>query len=156
LRQLVHDQPGALLDELAQQLGCGRMTVWRALRRLKITRTKKTMRADERDRPDVQRQRQQFQKELAGHDFQRLVFVDEVGATTAMARTYGWAPEEERVHGSVPGQWKSLTLVCGVHLRGVVAPFAFPRATEPTLSRPTRRRCWRRSCARAMQSSRTT
>src|SRR5438477_7540254 len=53
LRQLVHDQPDALLDELAQQLGCGRMTVWRALRKLKITRKKKTFRADERDRPDV-------------------------------------------------------------------------------------------------------
>jgi transposase len=130
LRQLVHDQPDALLDELAQQLGCGRMTVWRALRRLRITRKKKTLRADERDRPDVQRQRRQFQKELAGLDPQRLVFVDEGGATTAMARTYGRAPQGERVHESVPGQWKSLTLVCGLRLGGVVAPFAFPGATD--------------------------
>ena len=30
LRQLLHDQPDAILDELAQPLGCSRMTVWRA------------------------------------------------------------------------------------------------------------------------------
>ena len=84
--QLVHDQPDAILDELAGQLGCGRMTVWRRLRRLKLTRKKKVVRADERDRPDVQKKRRQFQRELAGLDPKRLVFVDEMGATTALAR----------------------------------------------------------------------
>src|SRR5262245_39548086 len=126
LRQLVHDQPDALLDELAQPLGCGRMTVWRALRQLKITRKKKRLRADERDRPDVQRQRRLFQKEVAGLDPQRLVFVDEVGATTAMTRTYGRAPQGERVHGSVPGQGAGVTLVCGLRWGGVAGAFARP------------------------------
>jgi transposase len=87
LRQLVHDQPDALRDELAHPLGCGRMTVWRGLRRLKVTRKQKTLSADERQRPDVQPKRQQFRKEVAGLDPERLVFVDETGTTTAMART---------------------------------------------------------------------
>lgn len=131
LRQLVHDQPDAILEELAQQLGnCRRMTVWRALRQLKITRKKKVFRADERNRPDVQRKRRQFQKELAGLDPQRLIFVDEMGATTALARIYGRAPQGERVQGSVPGRWESLTLISGMRLGGVVAPFAFPGATD--------------------------
>jgi transposase len=130
LRQLVHDQPDAILDELAQQLGCGRMTVWRALRRLKITRKKKVLRADERDRPEVQSERRQFQRELAGLDPNRLVFVDEMGATTALARIYGRAPQGERVHGSVPGRWESLTLISGMRLSGVLAPFASPGATD--------------------------
>src|SRR3954463_7749157 len=38
------------LDELAQRLSCGRMAVWRTLRKLKITRKKKVCRADQRDR----------------------------------------------------------------------------------------------------------
>lgn len=130
LRQLVQDQPDALLDELAQQLGCGRMTVWRALRKLKITRKKKVFYANERERPDVQQKRQQFQEELARLDPRRLVFVDEVGATTAMARSYGRAPSGERVQGNVPGQWQSMTLIGGLRLGGVVAPFAFPGATD--------------------------
>ena len=87
-------------------------------------------RADERNRPDGQRKRRQFQKELAGLDPRRLVFVDEMGATTALARIYGRAPQGERVPGSVSGRWVSLTLVSGMRLGGVVAPFAFPGATD--------------------------
>lgn len=130
LRQRVHDQPDALLDELAQQLGCSRTIVWRALRKLRITRKKKTVYADEQQRPDVQRKRQEFRQELAALAPERLVFVDEVGATTAMARVYGRAPAGERVRGGVPGRWESLTLISGMRLGEVVAPFAFPGATD--------------------------
>jgi transposase len=130
LRQLLHDHPDALLDELAQPLGCSRMTVWRALRKCKLTRKKKVSRADERNRPDVQQQRTRFQEEVAAVDPQSLVFVDESGTTTAMARIDGWAPVGERVYGSVPGSWKSLTLLSGMRLDGVVAPFVFPGGTD--------------------------
>lgn len=130
LRQLLHDQPDALLDELAQPLGCSRMTVWRALRKLKITRKKKVLRAEERDRPDVQQKRRQFRQEVATLDAQRLVFVDEMGATTALGRLYGWAPQGERLYGSAPGSWDSMTLISGMRLGGVVAPFAFGGATD--------------------------
>src|SRR5437870_1194862 len=47
LRQLLRGQPTATLEELAQRLGCGRMAVWRTLRRLKITRKKVVRHADE-------------------------------------------------------------------------------------------------------------
>jgi transposase len=130
LRQLVADQPDALLDELARQLGCGRMTVWRALRKLNITRKKKTVFADEPKRPEVQRERRELQQELATVDPRRLVFVDEMGATTALARLDGRAPRGERVRGSVPGQWNSRTLISGVRLSGVVAALAFTGATD--------------------------
>ena len=130
LQQLLHDQPDAILDELAQPLGCSRMTVWRALRKFKITRKKKVLRADERDRPDVRQQRRRFRQEVAALDAKRLVFVDELGATTALARLYGWAPEGERVYGSTPGSWESMTLISGMRLGGAVAPFAFAGATD--------------------------
>ena len=130
LQQLLHDTPDALLDELAQPLGCSRMTVWRALRKHKITRKKKVLRADERDRPDVRAKRCQFQHKVARVDGNRLVFVDEFGATTALGRLYGWAPQGERVYGSVPGAWDTLTLISGMRLGGVVAPFVFPGATD--------------------------
>jgi transposase len=132
LRALLREQPDLTLDELCQRLGqgCSRMAVWRALRKLKITRKKKVLRADERDRPDVQKKRQEFQAELAGLDPKRLVFVDEMGANTAMARTHGRAAVGERVYGSVPGSWASMTLISGMRLGQVVAPWAFPGATN--------------------------
>jgi transposase len=130
LLRLVRDRPDAILDELAREMGCGRMTIWRALRKLRISRKKKTVYADEQQRPDVQRKRQEFREEVAGLDPERLVFVDEAGATTAMDRIYGRAPAGERVRGSVPGRWESLTLISGLRLGEVVAPFAFPGATD--------------------------
>ena len=47
-----------------------------------------------------------------------------------MTRTYGRAPRGQRVQGSVPGHWESVTLISGVWLSGVVAPVAFPGATD--------------------------
>ena len=130
LQRVLHDQPDATLDELAQRFGCARMTIWRALRRLKITRKKKVFRADERNNPKVKKKRRQFQQEVATLNAKRLIFVDEMGATTALDRLYGWAPAGERVYGSIPGSWKTETLISGLRLGGVVAPFTFRGATD--------------------------
>jgi transposase len=137
LCQLIHEQPDATLHELAQRLGegCSHVAVWRALRRLRITRKKKTLRADQRDRKDVQKKRKEFLQELAALDPEQLVYIDEMGATTAMARTHGRSPCGERVYGSVPGKWESLTLIAGMRLGGVVATGAFAGATDTPVFR---------------------
>jgi len=132
LRELVRQQPDATLEELRQRLGgsCSLMTISRALRRLGLPRKKKIPRACEQDRPDVQEQRREFCAQLASVDPQRLVFVDESGANTAMTRTYGRAPVGERVSTNTPGHWESITLTCGLRLAGVTAPLAFEGATN--------------------------
>ena len=56
-------------------------------------------------------------------DPQRLVFIDETGATTKMARTRGRAPRGERLRAGVPhGHWKTTTFVGGLRLGGMTAP----------------------------------
>src|SRR5262245_13850349 len=59
LVELVREQPDATLAELGRRLGvaCSIMTIFRALRRQRITRKKKTQHAQERDTPRVQKQR---------------------------------------------------------------------------------------------------
>lgn len=53
-----------------------------------------------------------------------LVFVDETGAATDMARAYGRGPIGERVIGKVPyGHWKTTTFVAGLRCDQVIAPF---------------------------------
>lgn len=132
LRALVRDQPDATLAELRDRLGvaCSLLTIARALKRDRSTRKQKSAHADERDAPGVQAKRAAFDARMATVDPARLVFVDEMGANTAMARTHGRAPAGERVVGTVPGQWKNVTLIVGLRQAGVVAPLAFPGATD--------------------------
>jgi transposase len=53
----------------------------------------------------------------------RLVFLDETGATTKMARRHGRAPRGARLRCSVPhGHWKTTTFIGGLRLSGMTAP----------------------------------
>lgn len=132
LLALVRDQPDATLAELRDRLGiaCSLMTIARALQRHRITRKKKTRHADEQDSPEVQARRAAFDAKMADVDPEHLVFVDELGANTAMTRTHGRAPAGERVLASAPGRWENVTLIVGVRQGGVVAALAFAGATD--------------------------
>lgn len=63
---------------------------------------------------------------LAGQtelDPERLVFIDESGLSTKMARLRGWAPKGERCRAAVPhGHWCTTTFVGGLTLTGIRAP----------------------------------
>jgi transposase len=133
LRELVHTQPDATLDELNQRLdlGCSRMAIFRALLRWRISRKKKVLHASERDTPKTKGKRRRFRHKIAQVDPKALVFVDETGATTAMTRRYGRAPIGQRVEDAVPGHWESVTLIAGMRLSGVVSPMAFVGAMDP-------------------------
>lgn len=54
---------------------------------------------------------------------ERLIFIDETGATTKMARLRGRAPRGERCRASIPhGHWKTTTFTAGLRLDGLAAP----------------------------------
>ncbi len=56
-------------------------------------------------------------------DPERLVFIDETGASTKMARRHGRAPRGQRLRCSVPhGHWKTTTFVGPLRLSGMTAP----------------------------------
>jgi transposase len=57
-------------------------------------------------------------------DPDRLVFIDETAATTAMARRYGRAPRGERCRMAVPrSHWKTTTVTAGLRASGITAPW---------------------------------
>src|SRR3954466_2097262 len=134
LDELIREKPDATLEQLRQLGGftCSLTTLWRALRRRDLTRKKKTLHADERDRPDVQQARRSFRRKVKRIEPERLVFVDETGGTTAMTPAYAWAPRGERAYASAPGSWESVTLTAALALDGVRAPLAFPGSTNAT------------------------
>lgn len=56
-------------------------------------------------------------------DPERLIFIDESGLSTKMARLRGWARKGERCRAAIPhGHWKTITFVGGLTLAGFVAP----------------------------------
>jgi len=85
---------------------------------------KKTGHAAEQQRPDVRARRQAWFDGQIDLDPTRLIFIDETGASTKMARLRGWAPKGERCRASLPhGHWKTTTFTAGLRLDGLVAPW---------------------------------
>ena len=69
-------------------------------------------------------------------DGRRLVFLDESGMSTNMARRYGWGQRGERLVAAAPyGHWRSTTLVAGLRASGLVAPFVVDGAMNGAMFR---------------------
>jgi transposase len=131
LRRAVRERPDATPAEHRDRLKlpASRVTVWRALRRLRLTRKKKSTHAAEQDRLDVAEARRRWPEKFAGVDPKDLVFLDETGANTAMARTHGYAPRGERVVATAPFKgWRAVTFVGALTAGGLVAPWAMEGA----------------------------
>lgn len=85
------------------------------------------MSAEERD----ESARAQFRAQMAGVDPARLVFLDETGTTTAMARRRAPAPRGQRAHGRVPRNRAVVTtLIAALHLAGLTAAMTVQGATS--------------------------
>ena len=64
-----------------------------------------------------------------GFDPDKLVFLDETWAKTAMTRVRGRAPRGERLVCPVPyGRWRTTTFLCGLRADGLVAPLVLDGA----------------------------
>src|SRR3712207_7596472 len=75
---------------------------------------KKSAHAAEQDRPGILEQREAWFEGQLDLDPARLVFIDETGASTNMARLRGRAPKGQRLRAGIPkGHWKTTTFVAG-------------------------------------------
>jgi len=68
--------------------------------------------------------RQKWREDQKSWDIKRLVFIDETGLNTKMARLHGRAPKGERCFGRVPhGHWKSFTFIGALRHDRLSAPW---------------------------------
>jgi hypothetical protein len=118
LRARVAAIPDATLEELQAWLATERKVevsigcLWNRLQRLKFPLKKKSQHAAEQARPDVAAARHAWHASQADLNPERLVFIDETGAATNMARRYGRCPRGQRLVAHVPwGHWKTITFV---------------------------------------------
>lgn len=85
--------------------------------------SKKVTRAAEQQRPDVQQKRRWWEILVQRPAADRLVFLDETGADTKLARRYGWGPKSARLVSDVPfGHWHTTTFVGALRTTGLTAP----------------------------------
>jgi transposase len=85
--------------------------------------SKKTAHAAEQDRPDVAARRWAWFERQPDLDPERLVFIDETGASTKMARLRGRSKRGERCRAAIPhGHWKTTTFTAGLRRDGLIAP----------------------------------
>jgi transposase len=138
LLERIEREPDLTIEELRDELRdrgviVGSGTVWRFIAREDIT-FKKSVRAAEQERPDVAEARLRWMSDRLRFDPAKLVFVDETGASTKMARLYGRAKRGRRVVGRIPwGHWKTVTFVAGLRLDGFTAPLAIDCAMNGTI-----------------------
>jgi hypothetical protein len=77
-----------------------------------IITPKKPAHVSEQDRADVLKRREDWFDGQLDLDPERLVFIDEIWASTNMARKRGRCPKGERLRMGVPhGPWKTTTFV---------------------------------------------
>jgi transposase len=89
----------------------------------RLVAQKKSLRATEQDRPDVAEARAQWRAGQADLNQERLVFIDESGASTKMTRLYGRCARGKRLVCAVPhGHWKTTTFVGALRHDGMTAP----------------------------------
>jgi transposase len=89
---------------------------------------KKIVHASEQQRADVAEARQRWRQDQPAFDPARLVFLDETGTSTNMARTRGRSPRGTRLIGRVPhGHWKITTFLAGLRCGEITAPFVIDR-----------------------------
>lgn len=96
---------------------------------LEKSASKKTAHASEQERPDVQAARTVWRKRqnwLAAHPEKigNLVFIDETGLNTKMARLRGRCLKGQRMVASIPhGHWKTMTFIAGLRCDRLTAPW---------------------------------
>jgi transposase len=83
----------------------------------------------EQERPGLLKQRQEWFDDQLDLDPERLVFIDETGLNTKMARIRGRAPKGERCRAGIPhGHWKTTTFTGALRLTGMTAPMVLDGA----------------------------
>ena len=101
-----------------------------------VCAVKKTVRAAEQNREDVQKARKEWKEFQKTVDPSKLVFLDESGVNTGMMRRYGRAPKNQRVIDAVPDvRFARTTILSSVRMDGTKVPCVLDDALNGNLFR---------------------
>jgi transposase len=86
--------------------------------------------------------RERWRLDQPSFDPAHLVFIDETGTSTSMARTRGRSRRGTRLVGLVPhGHWKTTTIVAGLRCDAITAPFVIDHPMDGAIFLTYVRQC---------------
>lgn len=92
---------------------------------------KKSLHATERDTEANRIRREQYLDRIRSTDPEKLIFLDESGVSTQRTRRFARGLKGARVHEATPeGNWKMLTILGAMSLRGMIATMTVEAATD--------------------------
>ena len=122
LKAYIAEHPDAYLREIAEVFNCCKTTITNALRRLKITRKKKTKHYKEQDPVKVA----EYNEKIKDVPEDKRIYIDEAGVDSHLCREYARAPRGERVQEEVLGRkFQRTSIVAGKMGREIIAPLLF-------------------------------
>ena len=138
LKALVEEDNDATLAQLTDRLAektnlrVHSSTIARALKKLRITRKKKSFKASEAYKEGKQQQRYDYWKTIQGINPANLVFIDEAGVNLAMALLYARSLCGQRAYAERPEKkGKNLSIIGAISLvGGFIAGLSFTGATD--------------------------
>ena len=137
LRKIEEQNPDATLEELCDffekqcHIKPSRAGMDRTLKKLNLTRKKKTFHASEQNRDDLQQKSKQFKTKMSKVGPRCLVFVDETGVTIAMARDYARSPKGERAYAHKPhNKGENITVLGALSPEGIIASMTIEGGTD--------------------------
>ena len=136
LQSLVEADNDATLAHLAQRLAektqikVSASTIHRALKKLGLTRKKKSFKASELYTESKQQQRQEYWESIRAVDPANLVFLDESGVNLAMVELYARSLKGQRAYAERPQKkGKNISILGTMSLKeGFMAGFSFTGA----------------------------
>ena len=137
LCQLVNEHPDATLMELRDLfqrrtgIKVSRSTIALSLKKMKITRKKKTFHATQRDNDeDVRKARAEFIENMPGMEAKKLIFIDETSVNLGMSRTHARAATGQRAEGDKPCRPGTVSLIGALNFTGVTAALMIEGAAD--------------------------
>lgn len=132
VQKWVQEAPNLTLNALCQRYQAtfdqkvSKSAMDRALKRLNLTRKKKTFQDPQRQSERVQRRWTEYQEKVSAYSAEKRIYLDEMGAALNLVLEYGRSPKGERVYGERPtSQGERISTLGALSTQGIITALCF-------------------------------
>jgi transposase len=131
LQSLIESQPDLILEEIREEYNkhfdwVSRSTIDRTLKKLKLTRKKKTLFDPRKNTPVNQQKRLYYEINIAPFKIEELIFIDEMGCVRNITRPYARSTKGQRAHcGNSLTRGTRISTIGALGIEGLLTAFCY-------------------------------